>query len=78
MHNSSRSSVLLKGEKSLTFNVKQGVIQDSSLSTMLFFVFIGYLLNEINTTRVGIQLISGTKVDGILFANDSVSITESS
>ena len=40
MYNSSRSAVLLEGEKSSTFSVEQGVAQGCSLSPILFSVFI--------------------------------------
>ena len=36
MYNSSRSAVLLEGEKSSTFRVEQGVAQGCSLSPILF------------------------------------------
>ena len=36
MYNSSRSAVLLEGEKSSTFSVEQGVPQGCSLSPILF------------------------------------------
>ena len=38
MYNSSRSAVVLEGEKSSTFKVKQGVAQGCSLSPILFSV----------------------------------------
>ena len=47
MYNSSRSAVLLEGEKSSTFSVEQGVAQGCSLSPILFSVFISDLLEEI-------------------------------
>ena len=40
MYMSSRSSVLLEGEISDSFNVEQGVAQGCSLSPILFSVFI--------------------------------------
>ena len=40
MYESSRSAVLLEGEKSDLFNVEQGVAQGCSLSPILFSVFL--------------------------------------
>ena len=40
MYTSSKSVVLLEGEKSSTFSVEQGVAQGCSLSPILFSVFI--------------------------------------
>ena len=77
MYNSSRSAVLLEGEKSSTFSVEQGVA-GCSLSPILFSVFISDLLEEIDRAQIGIQLKSGNKVGGLLFADDFVGITESS
>ena len=62
MFNSSRSAVLLEGEKSSTFSVEQGVAQGCSLSPILFSVFISDLLEEIDRAQIGIQLKSGNKV----------------
>ena len=78
MYNSSRSAVLLEGEKSSTFSVEQGVVQGCSLSPILFSVFISDLLEEIDRAQISIQLKSGNKVGGLLFADDFVGITESS
>ena len=78
MSNSSRSAVLLEGEKSSTFSVEQGVAQGCSLSPILFSVFISDLLEEIDRAQIGIQLKNGNKVGGLLFADDFVGITESS
>ena len=50
MYMSSRSAVLLEGEKSDLFNVEQGVAQDCSLSPILFSVFINDLLKR---SRIG-------------------------
>ena len=61
-YNSSRSTVLLEGEKSPTFSVEQGVVQGCSLSPILFSVFISDLVNEIDRAQLGIQLNSGIKV----------------
>ena len=56
MYNSSRSAVLLEGEKSSTFSVEQGVAQGCRLSPILFSVFISDLLEEIDRAQIGIQL----------------------
>ena len=58
MHVSSKSAVLLEGEKSDTFTIEQGVAQDCSLSPILFSVFINDLLKEVEQTGLGIQLSS--------------------
>ena len=44
----------------------------------MFSVFISDLLEEIDRAQIGIQLKSGNKVGGLLFADDFVGITESS
>ena len=44
----------------------------------MFSVFIRDLLDEIDRAQLGIQLKSGNKVGGLLFADDFVGITESS
>ena len=61
-----------------SFSVEQGVAQGCSLSPILFPVFISDLLEEIDRAQIGIQLKSGNKVGGLLFADDFVGITESS
>ena len=70
----------LEVEKSSTFRLEQGVAQGCSLSQILFSVFISDLLEEIDRAQIsiGIQLKSGNKVGGLLFADDFVGITESS
>ena len=68
MYNSSRSAVRLEGEKSSTFMDEQGVPQGCNLSPILFLVFISDLLDEIDRAQIGIQLKSGNKVGGLLFA----------
>ena len=78
MYNSSRSAFLLEGEKSPTFSIEQGVVQNCSLSLILFSIFISDLIDEIDRAQIGIQLKSGNKVGGILFADDFVGITDSS
>ena len=77
MYMSSRSAVLLEGEKSDSFNVEQGVAQGCSLSPILFSVFINDLLKEVEQVELGIQLSSGKTVGGMLFADDFVGVTDS-
>ena len=62
MYSSSRSAVLLKGEKFSTFSVEQRVAQGCSLSSILFSVFISDLLEGIDRAQIGIQLKSGNEV----------------
>ena len=73
----SKSAVLLEGEKSDTFKIEQGVAQGCSLSPILFLVFINDLLKEVEQTGLGIQLNSGKTVGGMLFADDFVGISDS-
>ena len=75
MSNFSRRAVLLKGERSSTFSVEQGVAQGCSLSPILLSVFISDLLDKIDRAQIGIQLKSGNKVGGLIFADDFVGIT---
>ena len=70
MYMSSRSAVLLEGEKLDLFNVEQGVAQGCSLSPILFSVFINDLLKEVEQAELGIQLSSGKIIGGMLFADD--------
>ena len=51
---SSRGVVLLKGEKSDSINVEQGMAQVCSLSPILFSVFINDLLKEVEQGEFGI------------------------
>ena len=75
---SSRSAVLLEGEKSDLFNVEQGVAQGSSLSPVLFSVFINDLLKEVEQAELGIQLLSSGKTfGGMFFADDFVDVSDS-
>ena len=74
---SSRSAVLLEGEKSDLFNVEQGVAQGCSLSPILFSVFINDLLKEVEQVELGIQLSSGKTFGGMLFADDFVDVSVS-
>ena len=77
MYLSSRSAVLLEGEKSDSFNVEQGVAQGCSLSPILFSVFINDLLKEVEQAELGIQLSSGKTIGGMLFADDFVGVSDS-
>ena len=66
MYESSRSAVLLEGEKSEVFNVEQGVAQGCSLSPILFSVFINGLLVAVEQAGLGIELSDGGRVGGQL------------
>ena len=77
MYESSKSAVLLEGEKSDTFKIEQGMAQGCSLSPILFSVFVNDLLKEVERTGLGIQLSSGKTVGGMLFADDFVGISDS-
>ena len=72
MYESSKSAVLLVGDKSDTFTIEQGMAQGCSLSPILFSVFINDLLKEVDQTELGIQLHSGKTVGGMLFADNFV------
>ena len=74
---SSRSAVLLEGEKSDSFNVEQGVAQGCSLSPILFSAFIIDLLKEIEHVKLGIQLSSGKTIGRMLFADVFVGVSDS-
>ena len=77
MYASSKSVVLLEGEKLDTFKTEQGVAQGCSLSPILFSVFINDLIKEVEQNGLGIQLNSGKTVGGMLFADDFVGISDS-
>ena len=77
MYEASRSTVLLEGEKSAMFSVEQSVAQSCSLSPILFSVFINDMLKDIEQAELGIQLSSGKRVGGMLFADDFVSVSDS-
>ena len=79
MYESSKSVVLLEGEKSDTFTIEQGMAQGCSLSPILFSVLINNLLKEVEQTGLGhgIELSSGKTVGGMLFAYDFVGISDS-
>ena len=64
MYESSRSAVLLEGEKSEVFNVEQGVAQGCSLSPILFSVVINGLLVAVEQAGLGIELSDGGKLGG--------------
>ena len=51
MYESSKSGVLLEGEKLDMFTIEQGVAQGCSLSPILFSVFVNDLLKEVNSWR---------------------------
>ena len=74
VYEASRSTVLLEGEKSAMFSVEQGVAQGCSLSPILF---INDLLKDVQQAELGIQLSSGKRVGGMLFADDFVGVSDS-
>ena len=61
MYSVSRSSVLLDGE--------------CSLSPILFSVFINGLLKEVEQAGLGVELSDGSSIGGMLFADDSVGVS---
>ena len=77
MCESSRSAVLLGGEKSEVFNVEQGVGQGCSLSPILFSVFINCLLVAVEQAGLGMEMSHVGIVWGLLFADDFVGVIES-
>ena len=77
MYEASRSAVFLEGEKSAVFRLEQGVAQGCSLSPILFSVFINDLLKEVEQAKLGVQLSSGKKIGGMLFADDFVGVSDS-
>ena len=67
------SAVLLEGKKS-----EQGVAPGCSLSPILLSVLINGLLVAVVQVGFGIELTDGSKVGGLLFANDyCVGVSES-
>ena len=72
MYEASRST---EGEKSAMFSIEQGVAQGCSLSPILFSVFINDLLKDVEQAEFGIQLSSGKRVGGMLFADDFVGVS---
>ena len=77
MYESSRSTVLLEGERSAAFNVEQVVAQGCRFSPILFSVFINGLLKEVEQAELGIELSNGAIIGGMLLADDFVGITDS-
>ena len=77
MYKEPRSVVLLEGQKSSSFNIEQGVAQGCSLSSILFSVFINDLLKEVENAELGVELNSGKRISGMLFADDFVGVSES-
>ena len=77
VYEASRSTVLLEGEKSAMFSVEQGVARGCSVSSILFSVFINDLLKDVEQAELGIQLSSGKRVGGMLFADDFVGVSDS-
>ena len=57
--------------------MEQGVAQGCRLSPILFFVFINGLLREVEEAEIGIDLSSGGRLGGLLFADDFVGVSES-
>ncbi len=51
-----QSAVLLEGEKSHTFDIKQGVAQGCSMSPILFCILINQLLDEVEKAGIGITV----------------------
>ena len=74
MYESSKSAVLLDGERSEAFDVEQGVAQGCSLSPISFSVFINGLLREVEEVDAGVKLSSGGRLGRRLFADESVSL----
>ena len=77
MYESSRSALLLEGEKSEVFNVEQRVAQGCSLSPILFSVFINGLLVAVEQAGLGIELSDEGRVGGLLFGDEFVGVSES-
>ena len=64
----------LKGEKSTTFSLEEGVAQGCSPSPILFSVFVDDLSREIEKAD---QLGGGTRVGRMLFTDDFVGVSGS-
>ena len=77
MYEASRSAILLEREKSAAFRVEQCVAQGCSLSPILFSVFINGLLKDVEEAGLGIEISSGKRMGGMLFADDFVGVSES-
>ena len=72
-----KSAVFLGGQKSAVFRLEQGVAQGCSLSPILFSIFINDLLKVVEQAKLGVQLSSGKKIGGMLFADDFVGVSDS-
>ena len=59
------------------FRLEQGVAQGCSLSPILFSVSINDLLKVVEQAKLGVQLSSGKKIGGMLFADDFVGVSDS-
>ena len=77
MYEESSSMVFLDGQRSEGFNVEQGVDQGCSLSPILFSVFINDLLKEVEEAELGVELNTGNRISGLLFADDFVGVSDS-
>ena len=77
MYEESKSMVFLDGERSEGFKVEQGVAQGCSLSPILFSVFINDLLKEVEEAELGVELNTGNRISGLLFADDFVGVSDS-
>ena len=74
MYEASRSAVFLEGEESVVVRPEQGAAQGWSLS---FSAFINNLLKEVEQAELGVQLSSGKKIEGMLFADDLAGVSDS-
>ena len=74
MYKSSKSAVLLGGEQSEEIDVEQGVAF-SSFSR--FSLLINGLLREVEEAEIGIDVSRGGILEGLLFVNDFVGVSES-
>ena len=73
MYGSSKSAVLLDGERSEAFDVEQGVAQGCSLSPICFC----FRFSLTEEADAGFILSSGGRLGGLLFADDFVGASES-
>ena len=71
MYEPSRSAVFLEGEKSAVFRLEQGVAQGCSLSQYYSIMTI------VEQAKLRVQLSSGKKIGGMLFADDFVGVNDS-
>ena len=72
MYEASGSAVFLEGEKSGVYRLEQGVAQGRSLSFSVHD-----LLKEVEQAELGVQLSSGKKIGGMLFADNFVGVSDS-